>query len=190
MVATDGLAVATTRFRIEDLANQSPEVILQRLVDALFPNANTREEALARTSVAKTLERWLGQFDLSNGDLSVLDSTDLSDIPTLMREYLTDYINERMNNELLNWVNMGGELEIAIELSEGMREYVARELENVIENHAKVNGEVDWIEDSQELAEKLFNEAYALLEQPEPQQHGDAGDGSLDGDSSNGEDDS
>jgi hypothetical protein len=171
-VAENGIAETAKRFRMGDLANLPPDVVLQRLVDVLFPNADTREQALARDCGAKTLQEWLSQFDLSNGDISKIDSTDLNDVPQLIKDYLVNYVSERMDNELLSWAEQSGDIQSAMELSDGMRDYVAGELNNIINHFAVTDNSSSWLESIGEISEKLFLEAFTLIEIPKEEKSG------------------
>lgn len=163
-VAQNGLTAATQRFNIATLAGLPPDVVLVRLLDALLPNASTREDVLARHCLANALERWLDQHDVAGNGLEALERTTQAEIPDLMKLYLCQYVHDRMLNELVDWAERTGDDETAHILSEDLREYIDGKLEQHLEHYTDEFGPDAWLDHADDVAEKLFNDVFGLLE--------------------------
>ncbi|TDE84708.1 hypothetical protein [Deinococcus sp. S9] len=129
-----------------------------------MPNATSREGVLARSCLANALERWLERHDVAGRGVEALENTSRAEIPDLMRLYLTEYVHDRMLNELVDWAERTGDDETAGELSEHLREYIDGKLEQHLERQVDEFGPDAWVDRADVIAERLFDDVYGLLE--------------------------
>lgn len=163
-VARDGFDAAAARFNVQSLAGLPPDVILGRLLDALLPSAATRDAVLARSCLANALERWLQQHDVAGRGVEALEQTSSAEIPELMQLYLTEYVHDRMLNEIVNWAERTGDDETAKAISEELREYISGKLDRHIAELSATLGPDAWLDQADTVADRLFGEVFGLLE--------------------------
>ena len=163
-VSAQGLARAAQAFGIDAYLGQDADAFLVALVGALAPGAGTVEEAAAHAAIAEALTDLFERFGVEESGLGALDHMTPEIIGEVLQVYVAAYIDTRLMHVLGNRVETG-----AVSPADA----VARELEvkDYVAERVRLDfGDadlslVDWRGPQADvLIERIFEEAYALLE--------------------------
>ncbi len=99
-----GFDEAARRFNLAGLIGRSPQGILAGIVDAFAPAGGERNEAVARSALCEAMYDWYeAHRDVENAGLGTPEAA-----AELLNLYLTNFINEKLQEELGNCIERKG----------------------------------------------------------------------------------
>lgn len=99
-----GFDEAARRFDLASLIGRSPQGILAGLVNAFAPAGGERNEAIARSALCETMHDWYDTHrEAENAGLGTPEAA-----AELLNLYLTNFINEKLQEELGNCIERKG----------------------------------------------------------------------------------
>ena len=164
-VGSRGFNETLQRFGLSSVVGKDAETVFAAISNALAPAGASREEAIARDAVNEALESLYERSILADSDLTKLDQMGTQEIAQALETAVSSYIYHR-------WL---GELEIVIEkkamsakeavrLERNMRAYISECVQLDMQGVDVLN--MDWNGTSgQQFIEKIFTEAYRILEE-------------------------
>lgn len=161
-VAQRGFAEAARRLGLQDLAGKSAHSVLASLIDLIVPGAGLREEAAARKAMIETLSELFDRCEVEAAGLEALNSVSSENIGELVELSVANYVNERMQQELVYRVEQGT-------LDEHEANGVCAELRDFIVSVVRLDfknvdlANMDWNTEGKRLIDRAYQSAYSLI---------------------------
>jgi hypothetical protein len=161
-----GFAEAVTRLGLGNLLGRDAEFVLAAIIEALAPDGAMREEAIARKATIETLSELFDRYDVEENGLSALDNIDVEAMEEILALSVTNYVNERFQQELVSRIEQGT-------LSEREANGLSTEIKDFISGITTIDLEgvnlltLDWNgAEGKRFVERIYQAAYLLLENP------------------------
>jgi hypothetical protein len=137
--------------------------LLAAFIDLLAPAGALLEEAIARKALIETMSELFERYDVDTDGPAALDRMDENGMREIIVLSITNYVNERFQQELVNCVERGSVSEReANELIDEAKEYIAGVVEIDLEGVDLVA--FDWEGDEgRRFVEDIYQTAYSLL---------------------------
>lgn len=163
-VVHNGLPNALEKRGLAYLIGQDVDNVLASLVDALAGSGATREEAITRAAMAEVLGDLFERLAETPDGLAALESFDAAGIAEVIELFTTEYIYQRMLEEIGDCIETGALTpEIAERLENQIRNYI-REMVRLELSDVDVL-DLEWAgPEGEAFRERIFRSAYALLE--------------------------
>lgn len=162
-VVTTGVAGAARALGIRDLVGLDAQSLLAAFIDLLAPAGALLEEAIARKALIETMSDLFERYDVETDGPTALDRMDDDGMREVIVLSVTNYVNERFQQELINCVERGSVSEReANELIDEAKEFIAGVVEIDLEGVDLVT--FDWEgEEGRKFVEDIYQTAYSLL---------------------------
>lgn len=162
-VVTTGVAGAARALGIRDLVGLDAQSLLAAFIDLLAPAGALLEEAIARKALIETMSELFERYDVETDGPTALDRMDEDGMREVIVLSVTNYVNERFQQELVNCVERGSVSEReANELIDEAKEFIAGVVEIDLEGVDLVT--FDWEgEEGRRFVEDIYQTAYSLL---------------------------
>lgn len=159
-----GFVEAARRLGVGDLIGRDVQYVLASLVDLIAPDGALREEAAARKALIETMSDIFERFDVEDNGFESLDTIGVEGMAEIVELSVTNYINERMQQELVFRIEQGT-------LAEAEANSVCEELRDFISGIVKLDFKgvdlltMDWNTDGKRLIDNIYVTAYSLIEE-------------------------
>ncbi len=163
-VASRGFSEAARTLGVSLLVGQSATSVLNAILNALTPAGATNEEAIARRATAEVLAELFERYGVQDGGTDRLDNMPAADVAAATERSVSAYIYQRWLLELGKRIDQGAYSDReAVRMEREVKAYV-RDLVR-IDLRGRDILTIDWTSfDGQQFCERIFQEAYALLE--------------------------
>ena len=165
-VAQRGVVETAKAVGLGDLVGRDAQYVLAEFIDLLAPPGALLEDAIARKAMIETMTELFEQYQVFENGIEALDSLDALGMADLITRSVTNYINERFQQELVNCVERGS-------VSEADANDLLREARDFIAGIVRIEFEgidlvaVDWVSgEGKGHVERVFRDAYSLLGNP------------------------
>lgn len=130
-------------------------------------NGATVEEAIARKALADTTWEVFQQYGVDVEGISALDRLSREDVTSIVSLYISNYVNERLQEELFYRVEKGSlDESTANQYADQIKGFIAEVVRLDFQNIDPLR--IDWQgTEGQELIERKYQEAYGLLGEAE-----------------------
>jgi hypothetical protein len=162
-ISNNGLETTLQKFGLKSFAGKNADSIAGEIIEAIAPIGATIEEAIARNALIATMKDFFDELDLENAGTDVLENLDDSQIGTLIELSISNYINERLQTELLNRVERKS-------LSEAQANRICKQLKKFISGSIQLDMKnfdlmkVDWQgSEGRKIIENFYRQSYDLL---------------------------
>ncbi len=166
-LASGGLRAALETLGLRDYVGRGAEEVFAAIANAISPAGATLEEAAARRAADEVLARLYDERVGADGDLAGLERMAAQDVATAVRDVVSAYVYQRWLEELGKSIETGTTSPAeAVRLEREVRQYVRDIVQLEVPNDRVLT--LDWEKpDGQALVQRLFEEAYGLLEEGE-----------------------
>ena len=106
-VAGGGIVQAAAALGLTNLLGRDAQFVLAAFIDLLAPAGDIREEAIARKAVIDTLSELFDRFDVEQRGIEALDNMTGDDVGSIVALSITNYVNARFQQELVNRIERG-----------------------------------------------------------------------------------
>ncbi len=163
-VAKNGINGALQNSGLSLVVGKDAETVFAAITNAFAPSGSSREEAIARKAVSEALEALYERCSLEDGDITTLDRMDADDVRNVFEGVVNAYIYNRWLGELELVIEKKAiSAQDAIRLERQVKEYISECVKLDIKNVDVLN--MEWNSpSSHKFVEKIFTEAYSLLE--------------------------
>lgn len=159
----NGFAQAARNLGLQNFVGRDAQFVLASFIDLLAPVGALREDAAARKAVIETMSELFGRFDVETNGLDALDSLDPAGMLELVEVSVTNYVNERFQQELVVLIERGA-------ISEGQANGLSAEVKEFIASVVRIDLQridpmaLDW-QGAQGTAfvERVYRAAYSLF---------------------------
>lgn len=164
-VGSRGLNETLERFGLASFIGKDAETVFTAISNALAPAGSSREEAIARNAVNDALEVLYEQLLLADGDLTKLDQMGAQQITEALQKSVSSYIYHRWLAELeIVLEKKAISANEAVRYERDMRVYIKECVQLDMQGIDVLN--MDWSgEAGQQFTDKIFTEAYRILEE-------------------------
>ena len=122
----NGFAQAARNLGLQNFVGRDAQFVLASFIDLLAPVGALREDAAARKAVIETMSELFARFDVETNGLDALNSLDSAGMLELVHVSVTNYVNERFQQELIFRIEQGAISEAdANDLSAEVKGFVA-----------------------------------------------------------------
>lgn len=163
-VASGGVATAVRQFGLATLAGRPAHDVLAAVTNAIAPRGATLEDAAARHAIADTLAGLWDAQGVTDGGIDRLQAMRPDDVRGAITESVSAYIFYRWVLELGRAIERSAvSTNEALTMEREMRQYIRDTLKLDLAGTDVLR--VDWAgAEGQRLVEKVFTEAYVLIE--------------------------
>jgi hypothetical protein len=165
-VAQRGVVETARAVGLGDLVGRDAGFVLAESIDLLAPPGALLEDAIARKAMIETMTELFERYEVFEGGIEALDSLDALGMADLIGLSVTNYINERFQQELVNCVERGS-------VSEREANDLLREAKDFIAGMVRIEFEgvdllaIEWDgTEGKGHIERVFRDAYSLLGNP------------------------
>jgi hypothetical protein len=162
-VASSGFTVAAEKLGLTNLVGLNVNAILAALIRVLAPDGAMREEAIARKAIIETLVTVFEKFDVGNQGIEALNAISPEGVLEILCTSITDYVDIRMQEELINRVERGA-------ISEHDANMYADQIKGFIDANIQLDLSgmdvlrMDWDgAEGKEFIDRQYERAYRLL---------------------------
>jgi hypothetical protein len=166
-LASRGLGPALEALGLRNYIGHGADEVFAAIANAISPIGATLEEAAARRAADEVLARLYEERVGANGDLAGLERMTAEDVATAVRDVISAYVYQRWLEELGKSIETGTTSpREAVQLEREVRQYVRDIVQLEVPNDRVLT--IDWEKsEGQALVQRLFEEAYGLLEEGE-----------------------
>lgn len=162
-VARGGVTEAARRLGLRDLVGRDAQSLLAAFIDLLAPAGALLEEAVARMALIETLSELFDRFEVESKGISALDALDSDGVTEVVALSVSNYVNERFQQELVNCIERGAvSEEDANQLMDEAKDFITGIVALDIEGIDVLNFDWDGAE-GKAFVESVFQSAYSLL---------------------------
>ena len=163
-VSSQGIHEAIASLGLTTVVGEPAESVIAKIAEALSPPGATREDVAARKAVNDVLSGLYEKFILDDGNLENLNRMTTDDVRDAVENCVSSYIYHRWLEELGSRIEKGAiDERLAVTLENQMQDYVKETVSLEIAGVDVLN--FDWHGTAgQELIERLFQDAYSILE--------------------------
>lgn len=163
-VSAQGIHEAIASLGLTTVVGEPAESVIAKIAEALSPSGATREEVAARKAVNDVLSDLYEKFILDDGNLENLNRMTPDDVRDAVENCVSSYIYHRWLEELGSRIEKGAiDESLAVTLENQMQDYVKDTVSLEITGIDVLN--FDWHGTAgQELIERVFQDAYSILE--------------------------
>jgi hypothetical protein len=163
-VSLHGIQEAVASLGLATVVGEPAESVIAKIAEALAPAGATREEVAARKAVNDVLSNLYEKFIPDDGNLENLDSMTPDDVRDTVEDCVSAYIYHRWLEELGSRIERGAiDENLAVTLENQMQDYVKDSVSLEVTGINVLN--FDWHGTAgQELIERVFEDAYSILE--------------------------
>jgi hypothetical protein len=164
-LAAGGLRAAVEGFRLGGVLGQPVDAVLAAIANAIAPAGATLEEAAARRAVDDALCLLYERVGLQDGDFARLDAIDAATAHEVLQASVASYIYNRWLQEVGDRIEMRSvSADAAVNLERQVRQFVV-ETARIDFAEIDVLG-FNWADpQGRELVERIYRDAYSLLEE-------------------------
>ncbi|MBU4357563.1 MAG: hypothetical protein L6300_13950 [Syntrophaceae bacterium] len=163
-VSSRGIQEAIASLGLTTVVGEPADSVFAKIAEALSPAGATREEVAARKAVNDVLSDMYEKFILDDGNLENLNRMTPGDVRDAIENCVSSYIYHRWLEELGFRIEKGAITEsLAVTLENQMQDYVKDSVSLEVTGIDVLN--FDWHGTAgQELIERVFQDAYSILE--------------------------
>ena len=103
----NGFQEAARNVGLEPFLGRDAQFVLAAFIDMIAPNGALREEAIARAAMIETCTAIFDQYDVADGGIDALDAMDTDGMQAIVALSITNYVNARLQEELVNRIERG-----------------------------------------------------------------------------------
>ena len=159
----DGFTKAAEEFGIGKLVGKDARTVAADIIERFSPSGGTLEEAAARNALIQTMKEFFKEIELEERGVEALDSLTPLDVQSLLELSIVNYLNERLQSELLNRVERKS-------ISEKQANRTSKQIKKFIKGAVKLDLrevdvlKVDWKSPrGGEIISSLYRQAYEIL---------------------------
>lgn len=163
----NGFVQAAREIGLTNLVGRDVQFVLATFVDLIAPSGATIEDAIARKALAETTWEVFQKYGVDVEGITALDRLGREDVTSIVSLYISNYVNERLQEELFYRLEKGS-------LDESAANQYADQIKGFIAEVVRLDFQsidplrIDWQGAAgKELLEKKYQEAYALLGEAE-----------------------
>lgn len=162
-VVRTGVAEAARVLGLRDLMGLDAPALLTAFIDLLAPVGALLEEAIARKALIETMSELFERYDVEAEGPGALDRIDHDGVREIIVLSITNYVNERFQQELVNCVERGSISERqANELIDEAKQFIFGVIEIDLEGVDLIA--FDWRgEEGRRFVDGVYETAYSLL---------------------------
>ncbi|MBN9521543.1 hypothetical protein J0H58_23990 [bacterium] len=160
----NGLGAALDSLGIRDFVGRAADIVFAAIANAIAPPGATLEEAAARRAADEVLAKLYDDVIEAGGDLVALEAMSENDVADAVRGVITAYVYERWLEQLGKSIEAG-----AVTPAEAVR--LEREVKQYVKDIVLLDVTNDEVlafgrdaERTKQVVDRLFEEAYGLLE--------------------------
>lgn len=159
-----GFTQAAQNLGLQNFIGRDAQFVLASFIDLLAPEGSQLEEAIARKAMIETMSEMFQRYDVENRGLEALNSINADGMQEIITLSIVNYINERVQQELVNCIERGS-------CSEREANNLIGEMKDFIVGVVKIDFEdinlltLDWnAPETINRVEEVYKTAYSLLE--------------------------
>jgi hypothetical protein len=162
-IVRNGVVEAAGTLGLRNMVGLDAQSLLAAFIDLLAPAGALLEEAIARKALIETIGDLFDRYDVEAGGPAALDRMDENGMHEIIVLSVTNYVNERFQQELVNCVERGSVSEHrANELIDEAKDFIAGIIEIDLEGIDLVS--FDWEgEEGRRFVDDIYQTAYSLL---------------------------
>lgn len=103
----DGFFQAAQSLGLQNFIGRDAQFVLASFIDILTPAGAQIEEAIARKAMIETMSEMFQRYDVENSGLEALNSINADGMREIITLSIVNYINERVQQELVNCIERG-----------------------------------------------------------------------------------
>ena len=103
----NGFQEAARKVGLEPFIGKDAQYVLAAFIDMIAPDGALREEAIARAAMIETCTTLFDQYDVSEGGIDAFNVMDADGVQAIVALSITNYINGRLQEELVNRIERG-----------------------------------------------------------------------------------
>ncbi|MDT8717022.1 hypothetical protein IAI10_10165 [Clostridium sp. 19966] len=147
-----------------DYVGKSVETLLSEMVNIISSNSNTKEDAIARNATIEALSEIYDFLEQNNKDITSLDRIDDCIFEQIMSIYISDYIFEKMLNDLQSrFEQYAKNTQEALRVEKEFKDYIKNSVDIKLKQ-AKLE-QIDYNNaDIGKIIENLYTECFEVLE--------------------------
>lgn len=159
----NGFAEVAREIGLTNLVGRDVEYVLASFVNLLAPSGATVEQAIARDALNDTLWEVFEKYGVNTEGISALDNLERNDLVDVVGLYVSNYVNERLQQELFYRVERGTMDETeANNCAKQIKDFVFEVVRLDFQDIDPVS--FDWQgTDGKNLIEQKYQNAYELL---------------------------
>lgn len=161
--ANSGLDRALDDFGLASFDNRGADSIASEIIETFAPIGATLEDAAARNALIDTMKDFLKEIDLESNGPDIFSNLSADRIQLLIELSISNYINQRMQIELLNRVERKS-------ITAKQANKICNQLKKFIKGAVKIDLKnvdllkVDWRgSEGKEIVDYFFKQAYSVL---------------------------
>lgn len=163
----DGFIQAARDIGLTNLVGRDVQFVLAAFVDLIAPTGATVEDAIARKALADTTWEVFQRYGVDVEGIAALDRLSREDVTSIVSFYISNYVNERLQEELFYRVEKGSlDESTANQYADQIKGFIAEVVRLDFQNIDPLR--IDWQgAEGQDLIERKYQEAYGLLGEAE-----------------------
>ena len=103
----NGFHAAARNAGLEPFLGRDAEYVMTAFIEMIAPNGALREEAVARTAMIETCTELFDRYDVASSNIDALDTIDADGMREIVALSVTNYVNVRLQEELVNRIERG-----------------------------------------------------------------------------------
>ncbi len=103
----NGFQVAAKKAGLEPFLGSDADYVLTAFIEMIAPNGALREEAVARIAMIETCTELFDRYDVASSNIDALDTIDADGLREIVALSVTNYVNVRLQEELVNRIERG-----------------------------------------------------------------------------------
>jgi hypothetical protein len=162
-IIRNGVAQAVRDLGLANYIGRDAQSLLAAFIDLLAPAGALLEEAIARKALTETITELFERYDVDADGFAALERIDADGMKEIIILSVTNYINERFEQELMNCIERGSISEDAAnQLCEQAKEFISGVVAIDIEAIDVATFQWDGAE-GKTFIDDLYQTAYSLL---------------------------
>lgn len=163
----NGFVQAARDIGLTNLVGRDVQFVLAAFVDLIAPSGATIEEAIARKALADTTWEVFQKYGVDVEGITALDRLGRDDVTSIISLYISNYVNERLQEELFFRLEKGTIDETtANRYADQIKGFISEVVRLDFQNIDPLR--IDWQGNGgKEIIEQKYQEAYALLGEAE-----------------------
>lgn len=163
----NGFVQAARDIGLTNLVGRDVQFVLAAFVDLIAPSGATIEEAIARKALADTTWEVFQKYGVDVEGITALDRLGRDDVTSIISLYISNYVNERLQEELFFRLEKGTIDETtANQYADQIKGFITEVVRLDFQNIDPLR--IDWQGNAgKEIIEQKYQEAYALLGEAE-----------------------
>lgn len=162
-VSKSGINVTLKNYSIE-FENRRVDEVLSDVINYFSPIPDSKENSIARNAMINTIENLYFEIEKNGGDLSSLDNLSSDYFNNILKDFISDYIYERLMSDLASRIEISTQdIQSIINLEKDLKIYVKDSVENTLKDKNIIDNDFSNPK-TKGIIEQLYIDSYEVLE--------------------------